>query len=246
MAQSDQPTREREVLSFSVEGLSAREELLLKSFVRLLGHRTKHIWLYNARPMHLGTNFKVDLRVVPDGIDTLSIPQAQHVLTLGTVHRQRDAYLCLPLHAEELEAALNRQGHLIVSLRTALKPSALPDPIVPHPRASTNALTPSHEAVRLLRWPPASLLHSTGRMRLATLMTGPPMTLAVLQQRSGQPAQVCADFVDDLRRAGYIGSPPTEASPARPLEKANTAPKVQPGLLARIRLRFGFQTGGRA
>lgn len=246
MAQSNQPTREREVLSFSVEGLSAREELLLKSFVRLLSHRTQHSWLYNARPMDPGTNFKVDLRVVPDGIDTLLIPQTQHVLTLGTVHRQRDDYVRLPLHADELEAALNRQGKLIVSLRTALTPSAPPAPTLTHPRASANVLTPAPEAVRLLRWPPASMLHAAGRLRLATLMTGPPVTLAVLQQRSGQPAQVCADFVDDLRRAGYIGSPPTGASPARPLEKANTAPKVQPGLLARIRLRFGFQAGGRA
>jgi hypothetical protein len=246
MPQFDPPTPEREVLSFSVEGLSVREELLLKSFVRLLSHRTRHIWLYRAQPTDIQTDFKVDLRVVPDGIDALSIPPAQHVLTLGTLHRQRDAYVCLPLHADELEAALNRQGKLIVSLRAAFKPSPPPDPMVAHPRFSTNVLSPSHEAVRLVRWPPASLLGSAARMRLTTLMTGPPLTLAMLQQRSGLAAQVCAEFVDELRRAGYIHSPPATLPTARAPEKAGIAPKVQSGLLARIRSRLGLQASSHA
>lgn len=242
MSQANQPVRERAVLSFSVEGLTAREELLFKSYVRLLDHRSVHGWLYSAQPMHLRADFKVDLRVVTDGLDITLIPQAQQLLTLGTIDRKRDAYLCLPLRANELEEAMNRQGALILSSRAALTPPGSTEPT----GTSAHVYINLNETVRLLRWPPASLLGSPGRMRLATLMTGQPLTLAALQQRSGQPTQSCVEFVSDLKQAGCLGSLPSTAPAQRPIAKPGAAPVVQPGLLARIRSRLGLQTGGRA
>ncbi len=255
------------MLSFSVEGLSAREELLFKSFVRLLNHRTRHAWLYTARPMQFQADFKVDLRVVPDETDHGLIPPEQCLLTLGTLHHIRNAYLRLPLRPEELEVALNRQGDQIISSRAAGVPPFDAAPAAPQPARQAQqaqpveAVQPMHplqpvvaetapadagEAMRLLRWPPASLLRSAGHMRMATIMTGQRLTLAALQQRSGQPAPVCAAFVDDLRRAGCLETLPTTTPALRMTEKMNPAPKALPGLLARIRSRFGFQTGGPA
>jgi len=233
-------------MSFSVEGLSAREELLLKSFVRLLSHRTRHTWLYIARPTTLQADFKVDLWIVSDDIAPLLKPQFKQFLTLGTVRRQGDEHLRLPLHAEELETKLNLKGNLITASRAVLKPSTRSDPSGSNSTVHSDSTFLPHQTMHLSRWPPTTLLRSTARIRLATLLTRQPLTLAALQMRSGQSGPVCAEFVEDLRRAGYIEMPQTAAPAPRPLEKVNAAPKVQPGLLARIRSRFGFQKGGRA
>ena len=242
MAQADQPARERAILKFSVEGLPAREELLFKSYMRLLGHATLHAWLYSAHPRNVRINVRVDLRIVAEGLDVTLIPQAQHVLTLGTIDRRRDDYLCLPVRADELEQALNRLGALILSSRFISTPLRQTEQTI----IGAHGLFNSSESVRLLRWPPVALLGSPGRMRLATLMTGQPMTLTALQQRSGLPAQVCIEFVNDLKRAGFVGCLPTTVPVQRPIVKAGSAPEVQRSLLERIRARLGLQPGGRS
>ena len=246
MSQASPSSREREVMSFSVEGLSAREELLFKSFMRLLSHRTMHTWLYMARPTTLQAEFKVDLRIVSDNTVSLLRPQFQQFLTLGTVLRQGDEYLRLPLHAEELEKKLNLKGNLIMASRTALKPSTRSDSSGSNLKVYSDLTVFPYQTMHLLRWPPTTLLGSTARIRLATLLTRQPLTLTALEMRSGLPGPVCAEFVGDLKRAGFIEMSSTAALPARPPEKLTTVEKVHPGLLARIRLRLGFQKGGRA
>ena len=246
MSQASPLLREREVMSFSVEGLSAREELLLKSFVRLLSHCTIHTWLYIPRPTTLQAEFKVDLRIVSDNIILLLRPQFQQFLTLGTVLRQGDEYLRLPLHAEELEKKLNLKGNLITASRTVLNPSTRSDSSGSNSKVRPDLTILPYQTMHLLRWPPTTLLGSTARIRLATLLIRQPLTLTALEMRSGLPGPVCAEFVGDLKRAGFIEMVSTTSPPARPPEKLTAAPKVQPGLLARIRLRFGFQKSGRA
>jgi hypothetical protein len=95
------------------------------------------------------------------------------------------------------------------------------------------------------------------RIRLATLMTGRPTTLALLQQRSGLAQQDCLDFLVDLRRAELLESTRPAEAPAAPAPAPEAAPvesrpatlardPVQPGLLARIRNRLGLlPTGSR-
>ncbi len=232
-------TENRATFSFSLHSLPAREELIFKSVVRLLSHKTHQLWLYYP---YYGT-VRADLLVVAEG----SIPRTsashhgalQHVLTLGASGRSRDFYLRLPLRADELEAELNRLGGLIqASITTSNQPAAPAQP------------QELDVAFRLLRWPPAALLVTRERMRLATLMTGRAVTVISLQKLSGANLQTCSEFVDELRRAGLMRD--LTSQPARELEVAtppvsNTVPAQaggQSGLLARIRQRLGIQLFG--
>jgi hypothetical protein len=93
--------------------LPAREELLFKSLVRLLDHKTHQSWLYFPHC----TNVRADLLIVAKGIippaDVSQNGSLQQVLTLAVSGSTRDFFLCLPLRANELEAELNRLGGLI-------------------------------------------------------------------------------------------------------------------------------------
>ncbi len=236
---------QRALLSFSVEGLPPREELLLKSLVRLLDHRTHQHWAWKAG--------QADLRVVGGqaSAEADDPAPAVPVLAIGQPDPQRGGhFLALPLHADELENTLNRLGAMVVHARGL--GIAAPD-----------SLIADDEEFRLLRWPPAALLETPARVRLATLMTGRPTSLLLLRQRSGLAPQDCLDFLADLRRSELLeGARQPAPAAARPPDALSTpsAPDsvlpldsrpqalardpVQPGLLARIRSRLGLLTTG--
>ncbi len=222
------PTKQQR--SYSLEGLPDREILVFKSMVRLLSHRTNDLWVYSPS--------STELRIVGEGHRSAhedSHP-VQQVLVVGTSSTKRPSYLQMPLHANELEAELNRLGVLMAPRSTAAGVFAA---------ASIRSLP-----MRLLRWPPASVLTTPSRMRLATLMASKPLTVEDLQQRSQESHAVCAAFFVELTQlhlltADLAASPP-KIAPAHP--PASTAvpypnsPLVQPGLLGRIRIRLGLQT----
>ena len=228
---------QRALLSFSVEGLPPREELLFKSLVRLLDHRTHQHWAWRAD--------QADLRVVGEqGSAGKDGPfHAVPVLAVGQADAPRGGhFLALPLHAEELEKTLNRLGAMVVHARGLGLAAAEAEPA-------------DDEEFRLLRGPPVALLETPHRIRLATLMTGRPTSLGVLRQRSGLAAQDCLAFIADLRRSGLLenvreapravqhaadGPQPEATTPATP----PAHDPVQPGLLARIRSRLGLLPAG--
>ena len=218
----------RPSLTFSVEGLSVRDELLVKTFVRLLVTRTEHEWLYQAQP--------ADLRMVAEGVLSKNLVahsgDQQQALVLGALPSARANYLCMPLRADELLQELNRVGAMI----TAARPMVASDPT-----------DWNKEPARLLRWPPTSLINTPARMRLATLLTGKPQTLAMLQLRSGQPLADCRVFLSDLERTGLLKGVLAPASPSSHAAQApakTDSPVVAPsGLLARIRNRLGIFSG---
>lgn len=235
---------QRALLSFSVEGLPPREELLFKSLVRLLDHRTHQHWAWKVD--------RADLRVVGQALPPVgndSPTQPVPMLAIGQVDPQRGGhFLPLPLHADALEQTLNRLGAMVVHARDLGLVAADTAPA-------------DDERFRLLRWPPAALLATPHRIRLATLMTGRPTSLGMLRQRSGLAAQDCLDFIADLRRSGLlesvretepssphasaqpaVGSALETAAPAAPTPPARDP--VQPGLLARIRSRLGLLSAG--
>ncbi len=218
------------VLTFSVEGLPARDELLVKSFVRLLKHRTAHEWLYQAQP--------ADLRMVAEGVLSKNLVansgQQQQALVLGSLPNPRPGYLCMPLRADELQHELDRLGALIVEAR---------------PAGAENGVNWNAEApARLLRWPPADLVATPQRMRLATLLTGKPLTLNQLHRRSGQPEAECGAFLNELLRAGLLAGAavPAAASAAPAMEKPDTPAVAPTGLLSRIRNRLSLFTLGKS
>ena len=231
----------RAALSFSLQGLPYREELLFKFLVRLLDHRTQHSWLHCPE----AEGGKADLVVVAEGSKHLLAVSGhdagQRVLTLGSAGPGRAGFLSRPLLADPLEAELNRAGTLILSARQNAE-------VPPQPAAVTLEFP-----LRLMRWPSASLVGTRDRMRLATLLASQPMTLSTLQQRAGLDAAVCALFVADLEKAGYLSTlAPLAASPqemvappsgaARDLAPAVRA--IRPGLISRIRNRLGLQIFG--
>lgn len=231
----------RAALTFALQGLPYREELLFKFLVRLLDHRTQHSWLHF--PEEEGG--KADLVVVAEGekppVDGSGRDAAQHVLMVGSAGVGRDGFLCRPLLVDQLGAELNRAGTLIMYARQKAE-------VPPQPAATKSELP-----LRLSRWPSASLVGTRERMHLATLLASQPMTLTTLQQRSGLDAAVCALFVADLEKAGYLSTlAPLAASPretmARPsVDARDLAPAVRairPGLISRIRTRLGTQLFG--
>lgn len=223
---------QRATFRFSVEGLPAREELLFKSVVRLLDRRTHQHWCYspgNSSLMVLGEGYlsATGISSVPDA----GVP----VLRVGHSQQHHEFFLHLPIHANEVEVMLNKLGK-----RIARTVAPVPDP----------ALSPApfgdDQGFMLLRWPAASLLGSPGRIKLATLMRGRPSSATMLQKRSGATAQECADFLQDLKRAGLVrslggdSSALLSAAPAPVTSMVPEASKVSSGLLARIRSRLGL------
>lgn len=229
------PKGQRALLSYSVEGLQHREEVLLKSLIRLLDHRTHQNWSWKAE--------QADLRVVGAQIAIAAASPQPAVPTLTVAHAdpQRGPFLALPLHTDALEVVLNRLGAMVVHARGL-------------GLAVTEVPIGEHEEFRMLRWPPAAVLEAPIRLRLATLMTNRPASVLSLQQRSPATRQECADFLADLQRAGLLerpASPGVLVAASAPDSvfpdsrfPAPTRDAVQPGLLARIRNRLGLQPPG--
>ena len=235
---------ERSTLTFCVEGLSAREELLFKAFVRLLGHLTHHNWSYQPPSAHQ----RIDLLVVADGVEPTysKIPniQLQPVLRLGSAAADGHGYLTWPLRSNALENELNRFGALTISRRGVPRgPTLFPAAAAGMPLATGDI---SKDSMRLQRWPPSRLLAGAGLMHLATLLIGKPMTLVELVSRSGLSLQACKAFVEGLQSAQlllYVGTTPTQTQTQTPVFKPE--PASQPGLLDRIRMRLGIKSPGR-
>ena len=86
---------EQEKLTFSVEGLVARDELILKSLIRLLAHRTQQQWFYASAP--------VDLMIIGDAPvpieQRVSVSPMQCVLYLSQNFGSRTPYLRLPVRS---------------------------------------------------------------------------------------------------------------------------------------------------
>lgn len=227
-ATSTRPAPTRSKRSYSLEGLPARDALVFKSMMRLLRHRTNDAWVYVAS--------STELHVVADGlpVSALESSAAQQVLKLGAINIKRQSYLCLPLHAKELVAELNRLGALIASTGKSVAPAL-----------AAHAATP----MRMLRWPPASLLTTTARVRLATLMASKPLTVVELQQRSKESLAVCSAFFKDLKQLNLLipvmtSLPATVTSPHGAAATHQPQPDKRPiqrSLLERIRMRLSLQ-----
>ena len=185
------------MLTFSVEGLAAREELLFKGYVRLLDHLTEHHWQYRE-PSAVQ---RIDLLVADERVQPTRCFQAaeklQPVLQLGTTQNDSNPFfLAWPLKPYELENKLNRLGRLI-GAGTANGPAPAEQKSIPESKLAA----PAQKHYRLRQWPKPSLLTEPGSMRLATLLTGRAMGLDELVFRSALAPQVCERFVAAMQAA---------------------------------------------
>lgn len=219
----------RHCLTFSLNGLSSRDETLFKSFVRLLAHRTLQQWTFTPQGG--------DVCVAAQDA-ACNLPAEQKILVVGPAHHGEAHFVSTPFHADALEQVLNDLGSSVTTER--------------HTGTTTLAADRPVAQFKLLRWPPSGLLTSTDHMRLATMMTGKWTTLATLHERSGVPMQVCSQFMADLQHAGLLAdvSHATHAAPlpahgASSIKVPGPARNVEPGLISRIRSRLGLFSAGR-
>lgn len=199
------PPPGRRTVTFAVRGLAPRDEVLFKSFVRLLAHRTEQAW----KPAEDGA----PASVVVAGQQTAGhVPAAGPVLVVGPARRSEPHFVRFPLHADELEAALNAIGRTLAP-------------------AGQGGL--GDACFRLLRWPPPTLLTNAARIRLATLLSVGSVPASLLPARCGCGASTCTHFLAELARAGLLSTRDVAVQPQA------AARRIEAGLLDRIRLRLG-------
>ena len=195
---------ERTALSYSIEGMAPREELLFKAFLRLLDHLTHQKWCYQTPD----STAPIDLLVAaPGGREVFAgrvgrLPPT--VLALNGGGDNRPGQLSWPLRPDTLEKELNRLGGLVLTLRSPVQASpseALFTGLAPTTHGRPGVPT---DQLRLQRWPPSHLLAGPGRMRLATLLTSKAMTLDELVHRSALPRSTCKNFVNELHKAKLL------------------------------------------
>lgn len=256
MSLSNLAKSSRATLYFSVQNISAREELLLKSVLRLLDHRCEQAWAYQPGTGGPGADLVIAGEGTPPKLNLSGRGMPQHLLVLGiSAQASRPAFLRMPLRADELEAELNRLGGLICQQLAAgaSKAPGADRPAAPNAPAPTSLESKQLDGaaqqapIKLLRWPSANLITTRDRMRLATLMTGQPITLVALAARSGVAIEVCREFASDLGKAGFLGTgdhtAPAPQSTSAELSKP--AAVATTGLLSRIRTRLGLHLFGR-
>jgi hypothetical protein len=230
----------RRTLSYSLEGLSAREEMLFKSLVRLLDHLTFQKWEH--RPA--SADYRVDLLVVAEWYPPTIFQHAhtvgQSILSIGK-GAERDFYLSWPVQPLRLQAELNRIGSFAI-MQQRLDPQA---PTVP---IQSGIDGESEDVFRLQQWPPSKYLAGVGCVRLATLLTGTGMTIKQLQHRSALSLSVCRSFVLDLRQGQLLtitaAEPPARVpEPHQLLNLPSSAVAfAKPGLFAQIRAGLGIKS----
>lgn len=232
----------RRALSYSLEGMAPRDEMLFKSLVRLLDHLTVQKWIY--RPP--SADHRADLLVVAEHYPPTVYrhPQTamQPVLSIGKgAHGEMS--MTWPLHPLHLQATLDRLG----SAAIVHQANDAQTPFVPVPTRGDGHAT---QLFRLKQWPPTNYLAGVGRMRLATLLTGRAMSLQELQQRSALSLAVCRAFVADLQKGQLVVVTSVEApatitvvQPHELLDLPSASVAfAKPGLLARIRAGLGIKS----
>ena len=243
---------EKILLLFSIEGITPRDELLLKSLVRILNHRTEHTWQYTAEC----SDEQVDLRVIGDGSLNGIELRTQHYLhddlIRSTAQQSEVGFLALPLRANLLELELNRLGQLIKTrLEDRSAPSSKP---IPGTTSSTAPIPPElvpifkAPLVRLSRWPSANLLNSAEKLKMATLLVGRSITAAGLAEASNYSLSLCNEFINELRNNDLVIEDSTpvigreKISPSDVLTDGKSPRIANParGLLSLIRNRLGL------
>lgn len=202
--------------SFCTSGLSARDQTLLKSYIAIVNHSTKHNWVYQSE--------NADLCILGYAEETLASVKEDSalsgVLKFCAVTSQRTESLSWPLRINELESLLDLMGDTINC-----------------PELNLHV----NNAFKLLQWPEARLLRTRDSVRLATLLTGTPVSLTKLQEKSGLEKHICTQFLKCLKQVGnllVIESPPILNVSESPVTQNKHHKHIAGGLLARIHRRI--------
>jgi hypothetical protein len=227
-------------LRFGVQGLPAAEAALVRTLFKLYQHGTGDFrWeLVDAPPYHA---VLVDFNATLVGHEP-----AKAVLTIGPSSLGAlPNSLVRPLRSEMLEAWLMQTQRRFISAAAPSEPKIQQQT----PPASAASLAGCQEtgSHKLLRWPPAAMLRNDPRLiRMATVLARRPVTAGELARVSQQPLDSACAFLTTLRNAALLDSSMLaqsrlQSGPASAMSgPAPTAPKIERGLMNRIRLRLGL------
>lgn len=218
--------------TYTLRQIASRDEIVFKSVVRVLQGKTRHVWQHTDGP---DANLFV-LGTQTTGEPSMSADSAGHVVIQVSASAGVDFHgLSLPLRIADVISHLDQAGDEIAS-RVA-RPAGPPTVYAPAPVLF-------NQRVSLARWPEPALLQRDSRyLKLATALTGQPVSITELANRTQFPLVLCQTFVDALRAVGLlrvmdeVRDAPGHVHTAAPT--AQRTPIVEhPGLIARIRSRL--------
>jgi hypothetical protein len=222
--------------TYTLRQIAPRDEIVFKSVVRVLQGKTRHVWQHtdgaDANLFVLGTQ--------ASGEQTRSADSAGHVVIQVCASAGTNFHgLTLPLRIADVISHLDQAGDEIAS--RSVRPVGAEASQIPAP---VHVLF--NQRVSLTRWPAPALLQRDIRyLKLATALTGQPVSITELAARTQFPLVVCQNFVDALRAVGQlrvmdeVRDLPGQTHTAVPAAPRHKSPPVEHlGLIARIRSRL--------
>ncbi len=233
---------------FAIAGLTTRDELVLKSMVRLLQSRAPQPWEYHgdkADVLFMGAhNPAQDLAM------QYALKDSRLVYVGIQTHSDLSSGLTLPLNPHHVEHLLKSLGAAFdgENDQSAHQPLGAATTATSSSSPSGFATLAEGSVVSLSRWPSLGVLGGQrARSRMATLLMGKRMRIAYLARLSGEPLEVVMEFMVAAQKAGFLqlhvgaelvaGLKPKAEAPAPPVASA--------GLLSAIRQRLGLHLFGR-
>ncbi len=225
--------RAQKSLSYTTIHLNHRNEVLLRSVVALYNMRNKVTWQHQK-------NLQADLVVVGDELDGIDLDRdllskltpSQVVLSLGSRIRatsERMLYVEPPLRAGDVVKQIEQAEAYLQRVLGEGEGGSFANNDEADPRLA-------HGKIRLVRWPSAELLREHwDYIRLATMMTHRPMSIAELAKRSKQPEALCRRFI-----VAALGSGCAEFTSEEIPQKEKSPDTGLKSLLSRIRMKLGL------
>lgn len=240
--------------TYTVRQLAQRDEMVFKSVVRVLQGKTRHNWMHTDHP-------DADLVLIGDQLPASTGGGAETVPGSAVIHISATGGpgfngLTLPLRIGDVIAQMDHAGDVIASRGGSSRAQqavavSQPAPLAPHVQPFRDSV-PSDLRVSLSRWPEPALLQRDIRyLKLATVMTGQPVSIVELAARTQFPIQLCQGFVDALKACqmvrviGELREVPVVSHVSAAIEFAQKPrPAQHGGLIARIRSRLELIVGG--
>jgi hypothetical protein len=229
-----------ESLQLGVLGLSEAEERLIRTLFRL--HRVDPSFIWTV-----ATEGPFDALLVDDSLDPRSYASARgehtQVMRLGDIHAvANDGLMPRPIRSDLLATWLNKievvilhQGHDAFSstiLHSRHSRLPIPTPSAENATvANAQPAAPSPEldstSFKLKRWPSEALhKRDSVTIRMASMLTRRPMTIAELSEASGQSLAACRALIQMFRLQNLLNEThPPAAIPERvTVQSAKTVP----------------------
>ncbi|MDO9405228.1 MAG: hypothetical protein Q7T87_14440 [Polaromonas sp.] len=231
--------------TYSLHQLPVRDEIVFKSVLRVLQGKTRHHWEHtDSVGADLLIRATAPVSSAPADFSH-SHSGAHPDISVSTAAGTGCRALAWPLRIADLINCLDQAGDEIAAMaRRALAPSMAPAETTP-----PGAMPPTYR-MTLVRWPgPALLQRDIRYLKLATMLTGQPVSLLEMAGRSGFPLAFCREFTDALQAESLVRVLGDSAAPAgsRSADGSRAAsrphPAAQPGLIARIRMRLEMIVG---